>query len=56
MLSADVVGFAESRLCTRDEDVHFALNRFKLVRLDELAPETRPHHGLALYIKEHFEI
>ena len=44
MLSADVVGFAdhclsfyfaESRLCTRDEDVHFALNRFKLVRLDE---------------------
>ena len=56
MLSADVVGFAESRLCTRDEDVHFALNRFKLVRLDELAPETRPHQGLALYMKEHFEI
>ena len=56
MLSADVVGFAESRLCTRDEDVHFALNRFKLLRSDELALETRPHHGLALYIKEHFEI
>ena len=26
VLSADVVGFAESKLCTRDEDVHFALN------------------------------
>ena len=31
VLSADVIGFAESRLCTRDEDVHFALNRFRLV-------------------------
>ena len=27
VLSADVIGFAESRLCTRDEDVNFALNR-----------------------------
>ena len=34
VLSADVVGFAESRLCARDEDVHFALNRFKLFRLE----------------------
>ena len=34
VLSADVIGFAESRLCTRDEDVNFALNRFRLVRLD----------------------
>ena len=56
VLSADVIGFAKSRLCTRDEDVNFALNRFKLVRLDEIAHGTRPHHGLALYVKEHFEI
>ena len=56
VLSADVIGFAESRLCTRDEDVNFALNRFRLVRLDEAAHETRPHHGLALYVKEHFAI
>ena len=56
MLSADVIGFAESRLCTRDEDVNFALNRFRLVRLDEAAHETRPHHGLALHVKEHFAI
>ena len=47
VLSADVIGFAESRLCTRDEDVNFALNRFRLVRLDEAAHEIRPHHGLA---------
>ena len=56
MLSADVIGFAGSRLCARDEDVNFALNRFRLVRLDEAAHETRPHHGLALYVKEHFAI
>ena len=56
VLSADVIGFAESRLCTRDEDVNFALNRFRLVRLDEAAHETRPHHGLTLYVKEHFVI
>ena len=30
---------------TRDEDVHFALNKFRLIRLDETAHETRPHHG-----------
>ena len=28
----------------------------RLVRLDEAAHETRPHHGLALYVKEHFAI
>ena len=44
-LIADVISFAESRLCTRDEDVHFALNKFRLIRLDETAHETRPHHG-----------
>ena len=32
VMAADVLGFAESRLCTRDEDVHFALNNFKLIR------------------------
>ena len=46
----------QSRLCTRDEDVHFALNKFRYIRLDETALETRPHHGLALYVKEQFEI
>ena len=53
VLSADVIGFAEARLCTKDEDVNFAINRFRLVRLDEAA---QPHHGLALYVKEHFAI
>ena len=32
VLAADVIGFAKSRLCTRDEDVHFALNKFRLIR------------------------
>ena len=35
VLSVDVIVFAESRLCSRDEYVHFTLNRFNLVRLDE---------------------
>ena len=56
VLATDVIGFTKSRLCTRDEDVYFALNKFRLIRLDETAYETRPHHGLALYVKEHFEI
>ena len=56
VLSADVIGFAESRLCSRDEDVNFALNRFRLVRFNERVHRTRPYHGLALYVKEHVEI
>ena len=30
VLAADVIGFAETRLCRRDENVHFALKRFRL--------------------------
>ena len=37
VLAADFIGFAESRLCTRDEDVHLALSKFRLIRLDETA-------------------
>ena len=56
VLAADVIGFAESRLCKRDENVHFALKRFRLIRLDDTEKESvnRPHHGLALYVKEYF--
>ena len=35
VLAADIIGFAETRLCRRDENVHFTLNRFKLIRLDD---------------------
>ena len=58
VLAADVIGFAESRLCKRDENVHFALKRFRLIRLDDTEKESvnRPHHGLALYVKEHFYV
>ena len=45
-------------LCARDEDVHFALNRFTLIKFDETTYQSnsRLHHGLAVYIKENFEI
>ena len=29
VFAPDVIGFAESRLCKRDENVHFALKRFR---------------------------
>ena len=58
VLAADVIGFAETRLCRRNENVHFALKRFRLIRLDDTEKESvnRPHHGLALYVKEYFQI
>ena len=58
VLSADLIGFAESRLCTRDDNSDFALKNFKLLRMDETGhdPANRPYHGLALYINDCFEI
>ena len=56
VLAPVVIGFAESRLCKRDENVQFALKRFRLIRLDDTGSESvkRTHRGLALYIKEYF--
>ena len=59
VLAADVIGFAETRLCQRDKDTDFTLKGFALIRLDETgSPESvhRPHHGLALYVKTCFEV
>ena len=58
MLAADAIGFAETRLCRRDENVQYDLKRFRLIRLDDVEKESgnRPHHGLALYVKEYFQI
>ena len=58
VLAADVIGFSETRLCSRDENVHFTLKRFRLVRLDDTVKEAnnRPYHGLALYVKEYLQI
>ena len=58
VLAADVIGFAKSRLCKRDDNVQFAFKRFRLIRLDDTEKESvnRPHHGLALYIKEYFQV
>ena len=33
VLAADVMGFAETRLCRRDENVHFGLKRLRLISL-----------------------
>ena len=58
VLAADVIGFAESRLCVRDQSVHFALRRFNLIRLHDTGYGSfnRPPHGLALYMKDYLEV
>ena len=40
VLAADAIGFAETRLCRRDENVHYALKRFRLIRLDDAEKES----------------
>ena len=46
VLAADAIRFAETRLCKRAENVHYALKRFRLIRLDEPEKESVniPHH------------
>ena len=46
VLAADVIGFAESRLCARDQRVYFALRRFIVLRSDDTGYGSlnRPHH------------
>ena len=58
VLAADVICFAESRLCARDQNVHFSLRRCNVVRLDDTQYESlnTPSHGLALYMKEYLEV
>ena len=58
VLAADAIGFAETGLCRRDENIHYALKRFRLIRLDDAEKESgnRPPQGLALYVKEYFQI
>ena len=53
VLAADVIGFAEFRLFARDQSVHFALRRFKLIRLDDTGYRSlnKRLHDLALYMK-----
>ena len=38
--------------------MHYALKRFRLTRLDEIEKESvnKPHHGLALYVKDYFRV
>ena len=50
VLAADPIGFAETGLCRRDENVHYDLKRFRIIRLGDAEKESgnRPHHGLAL--------
>ena len=48
----DIMVFAESRLCNRDNDQFYSIPKFILHRNDQkgIWDRTRPAHGLALYI------
>ena len=54
VLAADVIGFAESRLCLRDEAVHFALNKFRLIRMWDLIVSV-PDHCLSFYLLDYLK-
>ena len=59
--SADVICLAETRLNTNDSDSDFSIDGFlPIIRLDETSlhslPGVRPPHGLAMYVKDSFEI
>jgi hypothetical protein len=58
VLSAHIVGLAESRLCERDIDQAYFIEGFNLMRNDQFSEgsNVRPPHGLALYIKTGIEI
>ena len=58
VLAADVIGFAESRLCARIKVFIFVLRRFKLRSLDDTGYGSlnRPPHDLALYMKDYLEV
>ena len=57
--SADVIGFAESRLISSDSDEDYRLPGFAMpIRNDQsqVNATTRPYHGLVLYVKNDFII
>ena len=57
-IDADIVCFAETRLCSRDQDEEFSLRGFHSVyRNDQQTIHMkRPEHGLAIYVKTEFEV
>lgn len=54
VLSAHVFALAETRLCETDCNSDYAIEGFRLIRNDQNRGnmQTRPAHGLAVYIKE----
>ena len=56
LLSAHVIGIAESRLCDRDMDTDFSLPGFRMFRNDQISPLARPYHGLVVYIRQGIDV
>ncbi|XP_033759145.1 uncharacterized protein LOC117341405 [Pecten maximus] len=56
VFAADVVGIAESRLHINDINDTFELEGFRIFRNDVLHSQSRPHHGLVMYVKSHLDV
>ena len=54
--AADVIGIAESRLCEVDPDQTYTMNGFNMLRNDADASNSRPYHGIVMYVKSDLQI
>jgi len=52
LLHMDIMAFAESRLCSRDQNDAYSLEGFSICRNDQNSPDgRRPPHGIILYVR-----
>ncbi|XP_069109201.1 uncharacterized protein [Argopecten irradians] len=54
--AADFIGIAESRLCSNDRNDAFQLHGYNMFRNDAEHSQTRPHHGLVIYLKSSLHV
>lgn len=55
--AADIIAFAESRLINTDADEYYDIVNFQLLRNDQKPTcNSRPPHGLAIYVKNQYNI
>ncbi|XP_062592424.1 uncharacterized protein LOC134253849 [Saccostrea cucullata] len=55
VLAADVIGIAESWLCEIDSDEDFTLEGFTMFRNDASSSQSRPHHGIVIYLRNQLQ-
>ena len=58
LLSAHIIGIAETRLLQNDDTINYNINGYHLIRNDQdtNTQANRPPHGLAIYVKDDVKI